>query len=398
MTDTLEKAKNYFLAGNEHFESNRLEQALSSFKAALQFAPERPSILANLGMTQYRLGQFSEALATLEKAVALDPNHNDALVAYGLTNEALGHFSAAIKLLERALNFAPLQAGSWLALAHCRSRMNLLAQALNAYEHALALDATLAQAWSEQGNLLRDMGRFDEAARSFEKALEYGADEALHRFYLAAVSQRSSPETPPAQYVQTLFDQYAGEFDSHLVAQLQYVAHKTLLAPIVASKKLYSLVLDLGCGTGLCGRIVKPQAAQIEGVDLAGAMVEQARLTGVYNTVVHSDLLLFLQSSTTRADLIIAADVFIYVGGLEGVFEAVKQRLSQEGCFAFSVEKAKGEDDIKLLTSLRYAHSLAYIERLAARYQLRVERHFEAPLRHDQAKPVAGLYCYLMPL
>ena len=397
MSDSLAQAKAYFLVGVQEFETNRFNEALHSFESARQLAPDRPTILANLGMTQYRLGLFPEALATLNKALERDPNQSDALVAHGLSNEALGQWGAAISSLEQALALGQLQAGSWLALAHCRSRMDLVPEALTAYEEAIALDPTLAQAWSERGSLLRDLGQFEQAALCFEKALACGADEALHRFYLAAVSNQTAPLEPPAQYVQALFDQYAGEFDTHLVAQLQYVAHKTLLAPLVDSQKHFSLVLDLGCGTGLCGQIIKQQAAQIEGVDLAAAMVEKARATGVYESVLQSDLLAFLQSSETPADLIMAADVFIYVGALEEVFSAVSKRLTSSGCFAFSLEKANTGDDMRLRSSLRYAHSLAYVERLAAKHKLHIVNYFEAPLRHDQGQPVMGLYCYLQP-
>ena len=41
--------------------------------------------------------------------------------------------------------------------------------------------------------------------------------------------------------------------------------------------------LDLGCGTGLCGPLVKPRVERLDGVDLSGAMLDRARATGVYD-------------------------------------------------------------------------------------------------------------------
>ena len=46
--------------------------------------------------------------------------------------------------------------------------------------------------------------------------------------------------------------------------------------------------------------------------------------------------------------LVIAADVFIYVGALEAVFASVRQRLAPCGCFAFSVERADAGQDLLL--------------------------------------------------
>lgn len=362
MTDTLEQAKAHFFEGNAHFEAGRFDDALVSFQVALTLAPGRPSVLANLGMTQVCKGQWAAAVDTLAQATQADPSHLDA----------------------------------WLALARCQLRLERPTEALQAYESALAIDATLAEAWSQRGSLLRDVGRHAEAARSFEHALAHGADETLHRFYLASVTEQATPpERPPLAYVEALFDEYADDFQTHLVEGLNYQAHQTLLAPLVASGTRYPLVLDLGCGTGLCGQLIRMQADAVDGVDVSGAMAARARASGVYRQVVHGDLLPFLETATEPADLVIAADVFIYVGALEAVFAAVRRRLTPGGCFAFSVEQARGDQDLALLPSLRYAHSRAYVERLAQASGWRVVRGWEAPLREDQRRPVMGLYFHL---
>jgi serine/threonine protein kinase len=49
----------------------------------------------------------------------------------------------------------------------------------------------------------------------------------------------------------------------------------------------------------------------------------------------------------------------------------------------------------QLLSSLRYAHSDAYIRRLADETGFTDVRISEAPIRHDQTTPIMGLYVYL---
>ncbi len=361
MTDPVQQARALFLEGNAHFEGGRLEPARACFEAALVLAPGRPSVLANLGVTQSLLGRCGEAVVHLEASLAVDP----------------------------------AQADAWLALGRCHGRQGHAAASLHAFEQALVLDDTLAEAWSARGGLLRDVQRFDEAAVCFERALALGADATLQRFYLASVRGGTVPPPPPRAYVEALFDQYAGDFESHLVRDLRYRAHETLLQPLVAGGRRFGLVLDLGCGTGLCGRLIRPQALAVEGVDLSLAMVEQARSGGGYRRVVHGDMLAFLQDSQETVDLILAADVFIYVGALDTVFAAVRRRLRAGGCFAFSVELERGDVELRLLPSLRYAHSVAYVRRMAADHGLRMHTMWEAPLRHDQGAPVEGLYVHL---
>lgn len=397
MTETVEQAKAHFFEGNAHFEATRFEQALASFQAALALVPGRPSILANLGITQVRLGHWEVAVTTLTQATQADPSNRDAWLALAAAHEALKQWACAVQALNQAGALASPTAALWLALARCQLRLEQPAEALRAYEEALTMDATLAEAWSQRGSLLRDAGQFAEAARSFQQALDQGGDDELNRFYLASVTEQPVPERPPLAYVETLFDEYADNFQSHLVEGLNYQAHQTLLAPLVESGARFPMVLDLGCGTGLCGQLIRSQAGAVDGVDVSGAMVAQARASGVYRQVVQGDLLPFLTASSELADLVMAADVFIYVGALEAVFAAVRQCLAPGGCFAFSVERALTGRELVLMPSLRYAHSAAYVNRLAQLHGLRVVRHWEAPLREDQRRPVMGLYFHLAP-
>jgi len=399
MTDPIEQAKAHFFAGNALFEAGQLDDAAARYQAALALVPGRPSILANLGVTQCRLGQWAAAVATLTQATKADPTHRDAWVALGLSHEALSNWAPAAQALQEGIRLGASTAQLWLSLALCLLRLERQpADALRALDHALALEPTLAEAWSQRGSVLREAGRHAEAARCFEQALAHGGDETLHRFYLASVlSGEAAPAQPPRVYVEALFDDYADDFQTHLVQHLKYQAHETLLAPLCTGGQRYPLVLDLGCGTGLCGQRIRDHADAVDGVDLAQAMVERSRASGAYRRVEQGDLLGFLQAQTESADLVIAADVFIYVGALDAVFAAVRQRLRPGGCFAFSVELAIEGLEPQLRPSLRYAHSLPYVERLAKAHGFQVRQTWQAPLREDQQKPVMGLYVLLEP-
>lgn len=397
-TDPTEQARAFFFEGNALFEADRLDEALSRYEAALALMPGRPSILANLGVTQCRLGHWPEAVATLAQATKADPTHRDAWVALGLSEEALSNWAGAVHALQQGARLGASTPQIHLSLAMCLLRLDRPDEALAALDRALALDPSLAEAWSQRGSVLRDAGQHAEAARCFEQALAHGGDETLHRFYLASVKAgEATPAQPPRAYVQALFDEYADDFQHHLIHQLKYQAHETLLAPLRVGGRRYPLVLDLGCGTGLCGQLIRPHADAVDGVDLAQAMVEQARASGAYRRVARGELLDFLRSHREPADLVIAADVFIYVGALDEVFAAVRERLSPSGCFAFSVELAAGAEELQLRPSLRYAHSQAYVERLAQVHGLQVRQTWQAPLREDQQKPVMGLYVLLEP-
>jgi predicted TPR repeat methyltransferase len=124
-------------------------------------------------------------------------------------------------------------------------------------------------------------------------------------------------------------------------------------------------------------------------------MLQEARKLGIYRDLLHADLGEFLAATQSRADLVVAADVFIYVGELGGIFPSVRRILEPGGSFAFTVELATSGRDVQLLPSLRYAHSEAYIRRLAVDAGFARLRVSEAPIRHDQGTPIMGLYVYL---
>jgi predicted TPR repeat methyltransferase len=169
-------------------------------------------------------------------------------------------------------------------------RLGDVKAALQAFDRALEEDPQSAQAWSDRGSLMRELQRFDEAARCFDKALSLGGDAELNGYYLASVRAGDAPATPPRRYVEALFDDYAADYQSHVVESLGYRGFEVLLRPLIEPAKRYEHVLDLGCGTGLCGPLIAPRADVVDGVDVSGAMLEEARKLGIYRELIHAEL------------------------------------------------------------------------------------------------------------
>ncbi len=395
-----QQSRDLFFTGIGHFEAGRLNEARECFERCLALTPGRPSVLGNLGVTLFRLGHTREALPLLQQATAGEPGFGDAWAGLGLAHEAHGDWAAAVQALTKALAIADKSPALWLSLGQCQARLGHAQHALQALDRALALDPNLAAAWSLRGGLLRETGQFDAAAQSFERAIALGADRELHAYYLASVrGGRAPPATAPRQYVEALFDDYAADFQGHLVEKLDYRGHELLLRPLIdqrlAGRRLRT-VFDLGCGTGLCAPLLHPHCDAIDGVDISSEMLKQAAKLGLYRELVHADIGSFLAGTTQRVDLVVAADVMIYVGELSGVFRDVARLLEPGGWFAFTVElPTSGDEDLQLLPSLRYAHSERHVRRLAAQCGLEVDELRPAPLRHEQGKPVPGLYVTL---
>jgi predicted TPR repeat methyltransferase len=392
MSDAFDEARDRFLEGVRLHEAGRFAEAEQQFLASLALLPGRPSTLANLGATRLKLGKPEQALEALEHALAQEPDATDALQHRALALGMLGRHEAALGVWTRALRLRPAHGPTWVLHGETLQQLERHEEALASYDAALSHDPALGVAWSRRGALLKDMGRHAEAVSAFEQAIAHGDDPELNRYFLAALNGGRQPEAPPAGYVEMLFDGYAEKFDEHLVQVLNYQAHRMLVDRVAALERRFERALDLGCGTGLCGPLIRPLARRLEGVDVSAKMLAKAR---AYDSLTQADLADFLGESTHRYDLVLAADVFIYVGALEAVFDGVARVIEPGGIFCFSVELAPDEQDFVLRPSQRYAHSERYLRELALRHAFEVRSVLRHPIREDQRQPIAGLYVWL---
>lgn len=391
------QAKADFIEGLAQLEAGQIDAAERCFGASLQGVPGRVSTLVNLAAMRLLLGRPEEALENARQALHGEPDNVDAQLHEATALAQLGRLEAARRGFERLLALSDGHVAAWTRLAETYKSLGRRDDAMRSYARALALDADQPDVWSRQGDLLREAGRNDEAAQAFREALARGGDAALNGYYLASVSGdgRPPPPTAPATYVRGLFDGYADDFDQHLRGLLGYEAPERLARRLAAHAPFES-ALDLGCGTGLCGPLLRPLTRRLLGVDLSGAMLDKARALGVYDELLQVDLLEALGRDEARHDLVVAADVFIYVGELAPVFAAVRAATLPGALFAFTAEPADDpQQGVQLLTSLRYAHSPDYIAGLAQAQGFEVLALERETIRSEQRRAVEGLYAVL---
>jgi predicted TPR repeat methyltransferase len=265
------------------------------------------------------------------------------------------------------------------------------------------------QAHQQLAALLKRIARPVEAEQVLKKvalleASNYASQaqdvQSIAEFIESSMTDSAAPQTAPASYVSSMFDQNAERFEALLRESLEYKAPELLLAACqkVSSIKLEHLrILDLGCGTGLAGEVFRPFATQLVGVDLSTKMLEIARLKSIYDALHANGILPFLQELPQQFSLILAADVFVYMGDLNAVFAAARKSLIVGGHFAFTVE-ASAEADYVLQAVRRYAHSKIYLERMATQHQFEIRLLEESSTRLESLRPVPSYTVILQAL
>ncbi len=319
--------------------------------------------LCEEGYTLLEAGRFEEARALLLRARTLAPANPLVHYRLGLLYNDTARPDEALEALDTSLSLNPDNARAHNNRGVALQLLRRMPDAEKAFQRALDLSPELEVPYVNLGHLLEEQGKLREAVALYELAIARGLDASLFSHYVAAASAQVTDRAPD-RFVTATFDNFAPTFDAHL-RQLGYNA-PSLLAAMVKSHVGRELdVLDLGCGTGHCGIALTQQTRYLVGVDLSEKMLAQARALGIYDDVHLSEVHTWLRSSEgARFDLVIAADVFPYIGALEELFHETARNLRPGGWFAFSTEECESTD-YTLRPTGRYAQSEAYIRRLA---------------------------------
>lgn len=272
------------------------------------------------------------------------------------------------------------------------------------------LDQTLAQAyhftaaWHLYGLAQEALGHKEDAATAWRQCLDLDPDDRFGaQLDLVRIGALPAEQATSETFSGALFDAYADRFDSHLTQTLHYNAPALLKTALVrccsnAGRPFrFDIVYDLGCGTGLMGEAIHEQSGFIAGCDLSARMIERAQSktapdgTPLYDKLAVAGLTSFLSSRPdASADLVIAADVFIYLGDLAPCFAQSARVLEPDGLLAFTVQSHEG-DGVVVGEDRRFAHAESWLrERLAAAgfTPILVE---PASIRQDRGAPVPGL-------
>ncbi|MDR7335372.1 tetratricopeptide repeat protein [Roseateles asaccharophilus] len=384
-------ANDEFQRGLALHQQGRLDEAEKRYRRILRTAPTHFDALHLLGVIAGQTNRFDEAHQLLTRALAQRPDSAPALTNMGNVLGNLGRHLEAIQTFERALALRPDDAKALRNRGTSLRALERPEEALASFDAALALKPDYPEALIGRAEALLTLHRRGDAIQAFRQALPLGMDVEQIRYALAALGDEPAPPTAPPRYVEELFDSYSQNFDQHLVGKLAYRTPELLLAELQrAQPQAGSDIIDLGCGTGLCGPLLRPLARRLIGVDLSSQMLARAQALGLYDELLHADLTAALAGPPARFDIAVAADVFVYIGDLDAVFAATAAALRPGGLFAFSVEAADGVD-FELNSRRRYAHSLAYLQRLAAAHGFSVESATQSVIRKEGDEPVNGL-------
>jgi predicted TPR repeat methyltransferase len=380
--------------GNALEEQGRPDEAMKCYEAAIQADPRCARAHLNRGNVLLASARIDEARDAYQLAIACDSRYAAAFFNLANLDCRAGRYEQALRHYETAIRIKPDFADAFVAQGNACADLGRIAEAIESYQRALAIRPDYADVHLNLGLLAMNKGELAEALAHCKKAVELGATSPMARHMLASLSGESTGPLPGA-LVKGLFDDYAARFDAHLVDALGYSVPRLMRAAVgrlTGNSRRFQHALDLGCGTGLIGEHFKDLVAEIDGVDLSPKMLEQARRKQIYARLDCDEIGTWLERAAGEPlsfDIVLSADVFIYVGDLEPAFKAIGTILAEAGLFVFSVERL-AQGSFELLPTMRYAHSMSYLRELASKYGFVLALSEHVDLRKERDAVIGG--------
>ncbi len=410
-------------------QAGALIEAEGAYRHVLATNPSNPQALYLCGVVTGQLGRPQEAIDLLQRAVLLQPDHLPAISELARQFQETGQLQASAEALRGLISSRPDLGELHSNIGTVLLRLGRLEEAAVACAKAVELSPDSAEAHSNLGDALKGLQRFEEAAAAYRRTmvLKPGMKDVLRN--LAAVLRnsgrldeaaevlkqwlRQDPHDPIAQhmvpaycggdtparasddYVRRVFDEFAESFDDDLRG-LDYRGPRLIAEAMTAElgQAAGLDVLDAGCGTGLCGPLLRPVARRLVGVDLSGAMIQHARRLNLYDDLVEGELTGYLSAHPQDFDLIVAADTFNYFGALEPLLTAAARALREGGILIYTLEQGDASAraaDYRLNPHGRYSHNQDYVERCMSESGLRISSMESATLRKEREEPVTGM-------
>ncbi len=394
-TATEEAFNNLFIKACRDQQSGSLDAAASGYMELLESFPQAPVLHYNIGLVYYEQGSFQQACAAFSRAAELNPADGDILFNLALSLKKNGDVEGAIVSFSEVLRLDPISIDTLYNLAGCYRETDRHQTAVQTYLKVLSLEPEHKSATNNLAYMYHYLGENEKAAHYYTKVLEYNPDHQAARHMLTALSG-SGAESAPESYIAGVFDDYSTKYEQSLVTELKYTVPEQLRSTFdtLNQGRHFEHGLDLGCGTGLSGQPFVDIVGRFDGIDLSENMLQLAEEKDIYHTLHQDNIISFLNKTTDIFDFYIAADVFGYVGDLQEVFALLRERAGQTGLFCFSTEKLE-DGEYTLRQTGRFAHSVKYIEHLAAATGWMLLNRQDQPIRKERDSWIEGSLWFL---
>jgi len=381
----------YYNLGLALTKNNQPAEAVCQLLRLLEHVPDHFAARFHLGCAYMQQELFDQAIETFCMIETSHPHHFETqtnlatcYLKKGLWNPAKTHYLKALEL-----NSEDTQ--TLFNLGHINMQQNNLDMAIQYYQRTVNINPDLFAAQNNLAAAFLSKPHIGLALQHFREALRIQPNNKSIPYTIQALEQNQPLLSAPPDYVRSLFDAYADHYEPHLLEALDYhipQLFKKIVTPFISVSTPLD-ILDLGCGTGLCGALFKPYAKSLTGVDLSPNMLAVAAEKKLFDLLVAQELIEFLMQKNQCYDFILAGDVLVYLGDFTTLFNLVKNSLRPGGIFIFNTEICQ-DSSFKMNQSGRFSHSKDYIDMQIIQNHFTVISYQCVVTRQQNNDPVYG--------
>ncbi len=372
-------------------EKGALPEAIERYKVLLELLPGSALLHFNCGLAYFDAADHAEAETHYARASALSSADPDIHYNRGINFRRLQRLEDAIESFEEAIEAGDKSIDTLYNLALSHQDNNNYSAAAAIYDRILAADENHLSTLNNFAYLSHKTGDMEKAESLYRKLVRLNPEHTAAKHMLNALLGKTS-ETAPIEYVESVFDNYAANFEQSLVHELSYKT-PTLLRQryeTIFPEDRRTHCLDLGCGTGLAGMEFSAFCSRLTGIDISSEMLTVAAEKGIYHELIKTDILDYFTQLSEPVDMVVAADVLTYMGKLEELFRKCFGSVKDGGLFLFSVEDTDAKD-FSLKESGRFGHSEAYIRKLSRKIGWHICDLHSSNLRRDKEDWISGM-------
>jgi predicted TPR repeat methyltransferase len=383
-----------YLLGTLYAEQGELAKALKFMQQAAEINPRSHMIQNNLGNIYQLSGQFDKAIACYQRALDFEPNMPEVQNNLGNIYKNQEQLVEAEACYRCALLLRPDFVEAYCNLGGVLRSLKKFQEAIENYRKALDLAPAFKAAYEGLGICYAELGERDQAISCFNRYLELDSgDNSEVKLRLAQLNAGEIPKRYPAAVMLSTYEKKAQNWDADIQRPgMEFLGPRhvrEMLEELKLPQSHQLDVLDIGCGTGVCGEYLRGYAKHLEGVDLSPHMLAQAQKKGYYDKLECADAIGYMQGCKRTFDLLIASGVLILFGDLMPVFQAVTRLLKPGGIFVFTLYRSESEA-VMVRHNLHFAHSAAYVQETAEAAGLQVVLLEQEVHEYDLGEPQPG--------
>ncbi|MEJ2249857.1 MAG: tetratricopeptide repeat protein [Candidatus Lokiarchaeota archaeon] len=166
-------SKNWLERGKAFHERGDYDQAIDSFKKALNLDPNNPDILIRIGLSYRYKREYDIAIEWYEKVLQIDPKDKLALNNIAYAYECKEEYEKAIEMYERALEIDPAYELPLVNLIKLLKTRKEFQKAIEIIEKTIKVDPVNPGNWIDLGLLLTEIEEYEKAVDAYNKAIFY---------------------------------------------------------------------------------------------------------------------------------------------------------------------------------------------------------------------------------